>query len=162
SRGFRMRCTRFRNTPWLAAALAFVLAAGAATADRFPPDPVEDLRLALRSGLREGPQAEQLLTKRIHALRTLGDLRPARVLDAWRDDDPEMKIAAMHKAARAEVAKRFGQMVRTILQSGDPTSRRAVADMIADIGVTAKGIDSKAGLMRDFAPDMAAALKQPD
>jgi hypothetical protein len=145
-----------------AVALALVLGAGFAAADRFPPDPVEELRLTLRSRLPEGPQGQDILTRRIDALRTLSDLRRALLLDAWRDDEPDVKIANMHKTARAEVAKRFGQIVRGVLQSGDPTSRRAVADMIADIGVTAKGIDSKAGLMRDFAPDMAAALKQPD
>jgi HEAT repeat protein len=105
---------------------------------------------------------DRLLKQRVAAVRTLPDLRRALLLDAWRDDDPDMKLAAVHKAARADLARRFAQAVRAVLQTGDPTSRRAVADMIADIGATARGIDTRAGLMREFAPDLAAALKQPD
>src|SRR5262249_8959087 len=64
---------------------------------------------------------------------------------------------------RNAIAKRFDEAVRTALRAGSPTTQQAVADMIADVGTTSKGFgNTGGGLMRDFAPDLAALLKQPD
>jgi HEAT repeat protein len=156
-----MRCTR--SGIFVCTAVALILSARTASADRFPPDPVEELRLALRPapGL-EPDEIQKVLTKRIDALRTLSDMRRALLLDAWRDDDPVMIIARIHRMARGEIARRFGKAVRAVLQTGDPVARCTVAVMIAEIGVSAKGIDNRSGLMREFAPDLAEALKNPD
>jgi HEAT repeat protein len=155
-----MRCTR----RLAAVALALTLNVATAYADRFPPDPVEELKKDLKAtGLLRDPEGRrQLLQKRAEALHTISDLRRALLLDAWRDEDPDIKLAEADASVRRAIAKRFDQAVRAALRTGMPTSRQAVADMIADVGVTAKGFGTKSGLMREFVPDLVELLKQPE
>src|SRR5437016_825410 len=86
----------------LPAALAvFLLLAGTARADRFPTDPVEDLRQALKYDRTAPIQKEvldfrrKILTKKIapDALRTIGDMGRALLLQDWRDSVLEREIA---------------------------------------------------------------------
>src|SRR5262249_48310376 len=108
---------RYCRTNWcsltrgagLAALLVTLAAALTASADRFPPDPVEDLRQALKSTLREPAVRERAITKKAEALRTLSDLRRALTLQEWKDDDPDQKIADVDLPVRKKVADRFEQ-----------------------------------------------------
>lgn len=145
-----------------AATLAGAMAASPAWAQRFPNDPVEELRQALRNTKREAGAREKAMTQRLEALRTLGDLRRALQLQEWSDTDLEEKVAEIDRAQREAVARRFEQGIRAALQDKDATVRRAAAGMLAEIGTTIKAVKTRSGLTRGFGPDLAALIKKGD
>jgi HEAT repeat protein len=144
-------------------ALTAVLCGGAAVAlaDRFPPDPVEALRQVLNARAVPSKAREKALQAAIEDLRTLGQMRRALALQEWGDTDPDETIAAVDQPARKELATRFEQGVRAALTAADPTTRRAAADMLAEIGTTVRGVGTAVGgLARDFGPDLAERVRK--
>src|SRR5207253_2223130 len=124
------------------------------------PDPVEELRLALRAPLRDPAVREKLLTKRVEALRTLGQLRRALQLQEWGlDEGLEEKLQAIDRPLREKVAARFEQGMREAFK-GSPTMQKAAAQMLAEIGLTIRGIQGRANLSRAFTQDLVNAIKR--
>jgi HEAT repeat protein len=124
--------------------VAGMLVAGAcalpgAWAQRFPPDPVQQLRLALQAPVLDPSNAEELalrretVQKRIAAIRSLGDLRRALALDVWKDEDRD--IGPIEAPLRGELQRRLTQGLRAILTRGDPTSQLAAVTMISEMSV---------------------------
>src|SRR5947207_10206260 len=84
-----------------------------APAQRLPADPVEEMRQALRVGVRDPLNKEELdyrranLDKRAKALRTLSDLRRALSLQEWRDEDRDQGIRDIDRPIREDLALRL-------------------------------------------------------
>src|SRR5207248_4217077 len=100
------------------------------------------------------------LKDRIGALAGLGDLRRALMLQEWRDDDHDQKVAVIDRSNRLGAARRFEQAVRDMLEHGDEAGRLAVLSMLAEIGTTVHGVGTRHGIARDFAPDLVGLIKQ--
>jgi HEAT repeat protein len=107
-------------------------------ADRFPPDPVVELRQLLRTTRDELPlrypevakaiegvkpddrdaailnQRERLLAARVKALHTLPELRRALLLQNWQLAQPGEALSDMDRKYRDQVADRFRAEVRRI------------------------------------------------
>src|SRR5260370_41854011 len=79
--------------PGVAVLAVALFCVGIGLADRFPTDPVEDLRLALR--LRN---ADRNLVQRVQALRTLAEMRRALGLREWGTAGAEEAPAAQRHA----------------------------------------------------------------
>ena len=156
-----IRNNRYRRTnlprAWgLLAALAVALACPAmASADRFPADPVEELRQALRPDQPIHPFKEVLdfrrknLQNKIDALGTVGDLGRALLLQEWRDEESDREAAAIDRAVRTQVADRFEKAVRAWLERGDESGRAAVADFVREMAVLAGSVGCAANSPRD-------------
>src|SRR5205085_8519222 len=86
---------------------------------------------------------------------TIDDLRRTLVLLEWRDEDADDKLAAVDQANRALAATRFGEGVRAILRQGDPHSRFAILNMLADMGSSVRGAEGHTSLAREIGPDLA-------
>jgi HEAT repeat protein len=143
---------------WLLVAILWP--AAAARADRFPPDPVEELRLALRAPLREPAAREKLLTKRVDALRTLGEIRRALQLQEWNlDEGIDEKLQAIDRPLREKLAARFEQGVREAFK-GSPIQQKAAAQMLAELGLTVRGIQARTNLSRAFTQELVNAIQQ--
>src|SRR5262249_55257039 len=65
------------------------------------PDPVQELRDALRVSPHDLGARERNLRQRIAVIRTLADLRSALVLEEWRDNDPEQSLRTVDAAVRS-------------------------------------------------------------
>jgi HEAT repeat protein len=138
-------------------------------------DPVEDLRLALRTTFpATGSEAEQkyqldyrrkLLEKRIQALG-IGDLRRALLLQEWRDldrRDPDraFNVADLDRALRDQVVDRLVDSLRELLHSDNPTVRLAAIAQIRELGVSVRGRD-QGFLGQKLAPDLVKLFDDPD
>jgi HEAT repeat protein len=150
---------------------AFCLAEASAADQRFPADPVEQLRQVLKVPIRNPLQYPERLTarqreadKHIQALHRLGDLRRALMLQEWRDSEQEVddRIRETDRALRAEVAQKFRQAARDTLEQGDPTSRLAVVNMLSEMGVSVRGVGTRAGVTRELTAALAALVKDKD
>jgi HEAT repeat protein len=141
-----------------------LLGGGPARADRFPPDPVAELREALRTTPLDPTKfpdeltyRRETLTKRINALRTVSDLQRALMLNDWLDEDPA--IRAVDNPIRAEVSKRLQDTLRAALESTNPTSQLAAANLIGELGVTIRGVGNKASVTEPLAPVLAKRVR---
>jgi HEAT repeat protein len=151
---------RSRIALW-AALVAGVCVIGAARADQFPADPVENLRKTLKNPLQvpefEDPKLaqrvttakpedlakiqaeglEQNLTRKIDAIQRIGDLRRALLLQEWPQDEMRGEgdeLGAVMRKARIQLAERFQAALRRTLKEGDQAARLAAINMIADLG----------------------------
>lgn len=142
------------------AVLSFALVcAGISLADRLPPDPVEELRLALRS-----LTPDRNLTQRVEALRTLGDMRRALGLQDWGSPAPataEVAAADRQQQALGLLVDRFKKGVRQVLQHGTTDGRLAVMVMLAEMGPGVRGPnpEDQNGIARTFTPDLTALIQ---
>src|SRR5439155_7682322 len=111
-----------------------ILWVGVASADRFPPDPVEALRQTLKAPARTAAARAEALDKEIQELRTISDLRRALLLQEWRDEEEPLDDAVrkVDLARRNQVAQRFEEEVKKVLTQGPVTSQLAVAQMLGD------------------------------
>jgi hypothetical protein len=135
--------------------------AGISWADRFPPDPVEQLRLALRAF-----PPDSNLQQRVLALRTVGEMRRALALQDWRPEvaaTEEPAMAGRHQA-QLLLVERFKKDVRQILKQGGIDTRLAALDMLAEMGpsVTAPDTEDARGIARTFAPELVELIKSGD
>lgn len=157
---------RFRG---ICQAVAFLgLTAGIMAADRVAGDPVHDVREALRVPVRDPMKnpgeleyRQKNVGKRIDALKNLGDMRRAIVLQEWRDEDREEAIAKVDRELRGRVIDRLAKGLRAVMQKGDPASQQAAAEMLADIGVGVRGNLPKTGAAQELAPDLVRLTKSP-
>jgi HEAT repeat protein len=158
-------------------------------ADRFPPDPVEELRQALRLTIpelaRQDPafakraaeakpeeqpklfqaEKERILAERVQALRSLSDLRRALVLREWTTQDTEMLEEGLspNQKYHLMVAQRFENAVRRVLHGRDAVAKLAVMAMLSEKGAEARASEERAGVGRPFARDFAdLALDDPE
>lgn len=146
-------------------------------------DPVDDLREALPLDDVSNPTEAMLqfrranLQKKIDALKQIGQLRRALVLDSWRDDPGRGAHAGIRRIdadMRREVTKRFMAMLETQARTGPVDNRVAVANLIAELGPRVRALtveDKKAedttGFARSLTPileiliqDKAVAVRQ--
>jgi HEAT repeat protein len=125
-------------------------------------DPVEALRQVLKTGGHDLEARAGRLQEAVAALHSLGDLRRALVLQDWRDEDIDPKVAAVDRSNRAALAKRFEENVRGVLRRGNTASRLAALKLLAELGVTARDVGTKKGYASKFGPDLAVLIKQGD
>jgi HEAT repeat protein len=125
-------------------------------------NPVEELRQVLKAPAFDLDQRNRTLGEQVKHLDGLSDLRSALTLREWRDEDPNEQLAAVDQVHRATVARRFEQAVREVLHHGDTTSRLAVLNILAKMGTSARGVNSKNSIASGFASDLAGLVKQGD
>jgi HEAT repeat protein len=134
------------------AALAMALfCAGLGLADRFPPDPVEELRQALK-----GPPPHPDLAQRMEALRTLPEMRRALALQEWTSDVPGTE------QIYSALADRFKKEARHLLKNGTADVRQAVMDMLAEMGPSLRSTQDPNGIAGALAPELAHLVKNGD
>jgi len=161
----------------------------AGRADRFPPDPVDELRQALRMTMpelaRRDPafakllvdakpeelpklfqaEKERILAECIQALHSLSDLRRALILREWTTQETELPEEGLspNQKYHLMVAQRFQNEVRRVLHGGDAVARLAVMAMLSEKGAEARASEERAGVGRPFAKDLAdLALDDPE
>jgi HEAT repeat protein len=147
--------------PGLALLTAVILCAGISRADRFPPDPVEELRLALKA--RVAP--DRNLTERVQALRNLADMRRALALQEWRPEAASAEeTEKAERQAQLLLVERFKKEVRQVLKQGTIDARLAVMVMLAEMGTSIWAPDPEDlnGIARTFAADLAEVIKSAD
>jgi HEAT repeat protein len=138
-----------------------VCVAGVARAQ--PADPVDALHQVLRAPARDPAQRGQGLNAAIDSVRSLADLRRAAALPDWRDEDVDPIVATVDRQQRLVLVQRFRQVVREALAPPQPsTTKITVCDMLADLGVTTRGVGTAHSLARDFGPDLAQLLVSSD
>lgn len=131
-----------------------------AAAQRFPPDPVEGLQRILKKADRDPAERKQLLTQQIEKLRTISDLRRALPLQEWRDDENDERFRNVDEPARLAIARRLEAELRAALLKGSVPMQVAAADMLADIGVSIKGVGTRNAIVASFAPQLVELIKQ--
>jgi HEAT repeat protein len=143
--------TRLARRLGVAVLLAMLVGAGISRADRFPPDPVEELRQALRSGLNRN------LAERVQALRSLADMRRALGLQEWNSE-----AGGTNEQIHILLADRFKKEAQRLLKYGTPNVRSAVIDMLAEMGPSLMDSKDPKGIARALAPDLADLVKNDD
>jgi HEAT repeat protein len=136
-------------------------------ADRLPPDPVDDLRQALKAPVFDATRnpdelrfRDENLTKRVNALKTVVDFRRALMLNDWLIDDQDLNVRELDRRKRAEVAKRFEDTVRAAMEGGREAEQIAAAKLLAEIGINIRGADAVSSLTRALAPDLAKLIQK--
>lgn len=148
--------------PGLLAFVAAFYALWPVSAQQFPADPVRELRQALQVPYQSAAPRDRKLTQCIQALDSLGDLRRALALDEWRDEDPDPELATADRIHRAVVARRFEQALRAMLRDGDTTRRLWAINLLGEVGVSLRDVDTKRGLAHRLGPDLVALTTQRD
>jgi HEAT repeat protein len=121
-------------------------------------DPVEELCEILRCPSGDPAERDRALKDVIPSIQGVGNLRRALLLREWRDTDSEEKWAGIDRAHRGNIARRFKQGVRDILQQSDETARLAVLSLLTDFGNSSQGENTGIGLVRDLGADLAALM----
>jgi HEAT repeat protein len=179
-----MRCIQhFRHGPGSClGALALVNLfcwAVVSRADRFPPDPVDELRRELRATLQDlkerdpdlakkveklEPDKERdelnlardrILGRQIKALKSIADMRRALLLNAWRVDRNRDEMWEVDRKNRDLLADQFISAVRRILQQGSITARLAALNAVAEVGTSARSPEDRVGIGRALQGDLA-------
>lgn len=148
------------------------LSAPSALAQRFPPDPVERLRDALRQDREPmGNKAaldyrKELLTTRGRAVRTLGDLSRALLLQDWGTEGRDLDIALVDREVYDELANRFEKGAAAALEQGEPAVRRATAALLAETSINARTSGPRTvsvqTLITRLTPALVRATQAPD
>jgi HEAT repeat protein len=162
-----MRCIKpfqnsFTGQPGLLVLAAALLWVTAASADRFPPDPVRELRQILRATPEElsyrdpeldrkvkdlkpeerrkvlAKARERKLLEKVDAIRTIPDMRRALVLTDWRVDDPTDEQSLGDREALNRLVERFREAVLAVLKNGTTDARLAAMSMLADAVTSAQ------------------------
>lgn len=174
----------FARRPRASAALGFFTflailgAANLGRADNLPPDPVEELRYALRADKDAGKTKagedfrRTNLEKHIAALRSPGDMAQALLLTEWRDASSlDRSVAIVDQQAREKLANNFKAAVQAILTRDDPSpraalARAAAAGLVGDTAAVARdrGVQPimVQTVLADLALDLVKATKDPD
>lgn len=176
----RQTLRTLRNLSLLVALLACV--STRLPAAPYLADPVEELRQALRTKIRDPQNADELrhrkdlLEKRAKALR-LNDYRRALALDGWRDQDPDESVAAVDRTVRQDLINTLSNKLRDLLKSGSTPAKLAAITLIGEIGMTVRSGEVgqgrklsdqerirwlRGGLARQYAPDLIALLSEGD
>jgi hypothetical protein len=145
------------------AALALAAAAAQGALAR---DGVADLRRVLVTPIGE-PAAgssgldlrRQALTERVVALRGLPELRDALLLAEWRDEDVDQRVAAVDRAARAELGRRLDEGLNKVFRAGDVVNQQAAAQLIAELAEATRGRKISCWTPRRFGPVLATLTR---
>jgi HEAT repeat protein len=164
--------------PRASAALGFLVVAVAlgsvnwAWADRFPPDPVEALRQALRQDKDGGKTKagedfrKENLDKQIAALRSPGDMSQALLLSEWQDTSLDPTVGRVDQRARELLANRFKDEIRRLLTKGDAPARLAAAGLVGDTAALARAHSVQAAALEaalsDLGMDLVKLTKDPN
>jgi hypothetical protein len=150
--------------PGVAVVTAALFCATIGRADRFPPDPAEELRQALKA-----PTPNRNLRERVEALRSLADMRRALGLPEWRTETGDADdLASGDRQALLLLIERFKKDVRQVLKQGTPEARLVVMDMLAEMGPSVAFRTSKdaksdeKGIARTFTAELADLIKRGD
>jgi HEAT repeat protein len=130
---------------------------GGAQAQRFPPDPVDELRQALRNDHDAKDEAAlkyraNVLEKRTAALNNLGDMSQALLLLDWRYEDFDERVAKIDQRAWDDLAKRFKDRILEVMKNGEPARRWAAANLIGEMGQRSQQIREMASLTKQTIP----------
>jgi RNA polymerase sigma-70 factor (ECF subfamily) len=159
------------NTPFTAAVVSEKHPPAPATASALPADEAPDPVLRLREALRvpvvdlaqnpdEGKYRRETVSRRIEALRGVGDLARALELQEWLDQDQNAPVRAIDQALRDDVVRRFERAVRDTLRNGHASARLAVVELLGDIGATVRSTHPETGVGRSLAPDLARMVEE--
>src|SRR5262249_24264591 len=88
--------------------------------------------------------------------------REALLLTEWRDEDIDPPIAAVDRAVRAEVARRFEWAVHEVLQRGAPASRLAAANMLREVAGPVRRNPLAGATLERFGPLLADLVRGRD
>jgi HEAT repeat protein len=168
---------------WVASLSALLASFGLAKADRFPPDPVEELRLTLKATPEElarrdpafearwekvkpedrtkvfSQEKDKVLATRVAALTTIDDLRRALLLQEWRQEAESFDENNPERKSHTQITNRFRDEVREVLAHGSNLRRIATLNLLSETGFGVRTAEDRAGLTHGFAPDIAAMLK---
>ena len=153
-------------------------------ADHFTRDPVELLRRSLRASpnafLANDPELakrisaikqpeerikafqearERDLSKQAMAIRSIGDMSRALVLQEWMSEGESDERAGIVRRVRSQLAERFRKAVTHILEGGGDTAKIAVMSVLSELPVTARWQEYPGGVARVFAPQLAQLAK---
>lgn len=125
-------------------------------------NPVAELRQTLKAPVFDGPTGALNLVPRQNSLQhclavlcRAPELREALLLQEWRSEDADERIATVDRAARAAVAQRFEQVVGDLLRQGDTADRLAAANMLAETAPVVRGVRIPGWTMRGFTAILA-------
>jgi HEAT repeat protein len=139
-----------------------------ARADRFPPDPVEVLRQAIRQDEKAARTPEVLkarkaiLQKKADGVTKLGDLSRALTLQelSGKSLDPDLDDIWN------SLAERFRTGIKNALKSGDSTTIQATARLLSEMAIRARqgGVETQRveNLLPGFAPELIAQTRSSD
>lgn len=159
----------------LVGAAAFALFVVLLSDNAVRADAVEDLAVALqvRSGELVNQTAETLahreadIQKRIRALQTISELRRALALQEWNDDPTRSLVEPLRRIdakLRQQVGNRLLEAIRGVVKTGNPNSKLAVANLIAEMGPDVRSImpegDGKQDSMKGFARTLTPEVVQ--
>jgi HEAT repeat protein len=139
---------------------------------RFAPDPVEDMRQALRQD-RDAIGTQQALAFRQKTLEkyadrvhTLGDLGRALMLREWRYENLDPNVSEVDRKVWREIATRFGKQSKDALENGSPEEARAAATMVAEMATLAQTAGIRTGDVEErlatFTPYLVKLTESPD
>ena len=139
---------RMLRRPCVAILTVALFCAGLSVADRFPPDPVEEVRQALK-----GPPPRPNLAQCVEALRSLPEMRRALALQDWSSD-----VIGTEPSYTA-LADRFKKEARRLLKNGTVDIRLAVMDVLAEMGPSLRSSQDPNGIAGALAPELADLVK---
>lgn len=139
---------------------------GVAAGAPYTVDPVQGLKQTLK--VAPDPSNEEALKFRKTALeeqtRTLSvsDLRRALMLQEWRDEDPEPKLARIDQEVRDQLVKRLAGVLEKALASSNQATQLAGIDQVAELGINVRGAGPRAPLAKGFGPTLVKLMKGSD
>jgi HEAT repeat protein len=139
--------------------LLLILAPVAAPAQPRAVDPVERLRLVLKTIPYDAAARDQSIRACLPELRTLGDLSRAVTLLEWRDGGDDA-LAAVDRAHRAALTEQFTAAVRAALQRQEATTTQVTAELLVEMARTARTRGDGLSLAAAFVPDLARLASQ--
>jgi HEAT repeat protein len=154
------RYFRRRRSFWTGALVLAALAGTVPLVRAQPfPDPVEDLKQALQLPILdikpgEADPREEAVRAKVGALKSLGDLQRALMLDKWGKNKSDV-------ALRAQVGDRFTKRVKEALQEGPDLVRLSVVRMIGEMNALVESLDpeDKQGFTRTLAPQLIEVIQ---
>ncbi len=170
---------QLRAAAWTVFALALLAGwSSPASAKPFPPDPIAQLREALKEPIPPDASDDKAVLKaalqkrkasldeRIASLHNLGEMSRALLLLEWHLDDPDELVRQNEQDVWNALADRFTNSVRATLKSKDEAQEIAAANLLAETAVAARAFPSQTLLARRklaaFAPELVTIIESPD
>jgi HEAT repeat protein len=144
----------------LSAALAVLFVAGARAQTAL--DPVERLRLVLRSTPADPALRDTALRECVGGLRGLGELRRALLLSEWRSAGLVGVEGQLETITRRSVAERFQREVRDALHDGDAATVGLIVNLVGETAAALRTQEDGTDLMRPLGPDLAELTRNGD
>jgi HEAT repeat protein len=141
-----------------------------------PPDPVEELRVALKDvralpTVEERKARKERLDKIIPKLQNVSDLRRALTLTEWRDEEvikvsskEIQELAKIDRDARKQIGNSLKKWISDAVESKDAIRQRAAATLVGEIGASIRGLEAgdQSGYGRTLAPSLIALTRKDD